>query len=447
MNLNKIASFIIVFIILSFFVFNNVYEEEQLTAEEKIYGLSLFWSEVKYNFAFFDRVPNLDWDSVYQEYIREVMNTRTIKEYYDTLKLICALLKDGHTSIEYPPFVEEQIDYVPLAIRNFGKDLVITKVFNEQHVRSIPVGSYLLKIDDINAYDYLLDFVYPYIPASSERKRIHNAARHILSGNANEKLKITIKTPYEEVENLIVKRNYKSLNIKPDEILEYKKIDANFAYIAINSFDDPKIIAEFEKIVPYLMKAKGLIIDVRKNAGGNSLFGYSIISWFTDEKIPVPKTESREHIAIYKAWGNLSDQYFWFREFKKYAQDKAWKKIEELKLTTAKRTQIKCPIVVLFGIDTGSAAEAFLVALDCLDIGILIGQPSAGVTGQPLSLNLPGGGRARICVGRNTYPDGKEFAGSGVQPDIFIEPKVEDIINRKDSELEKAIEILKGRIK
>jgi len=66
MNLNKIASFIIVFIILSFFVFNNVYEEEQLTAEEKIYGLSLFWSEVKYNFAFFDLVPNVDWDSVYQ---------------------------------------------------------------------------------------------------------------------------------------------------------------------------------------------------------------------------------------------------------------------------------------------------------------------------------------------------------------------------------------------
>jgi len=34
-----------------------------LTEDEKVAGLSKLWSEVKYNFGYFDRVPDLDWDN------------------------------------------------------------------------------------------------------------------------------------------------------------------------------------------------------------------------------------------------------------------------------------------------------------------------------------------------------------------------------------------------
>jgi len=34
-----------------------------LSVAERLYGLSLIWQEANYNFAFFDRVPNLDWDA------------------------------------------------------------------------------------------------------------------------------------------------------------------------------------------------------------------------------------------------------------------------------------------------------------------------------------------------------------------------------------------------
>jgi carboxyl-terminal processing protease len=34
-----------------------------LSAAERSYGLSLIWQEANYNFAFFDRVPDLDWDA------------------------------------------------------------------------------------------------------------------------------------------------------------------------------------------------------------------------------------------------------------------------------------------------------------------------------------------------------------------------------------------------
>src|SRR5262249_50664666 len=39
--------------------------KDDLTEDEKIAGLSKLWSEVKYGFANFDLVPDLDWDATY----------------------------------------------------------------------------------------------------------------------------------------------------------------------------------------------------------------------------------------------------------------------------------------------------------------------------------------------------------------------------------------------
>jgi hypothetical protein len=38
---------------------------EQLSPADRLAGLSLLWSEARYNFANFDLVPDLDWDAHY----------------------------------------------------------------------------------------------------------------------------------------------------------------------------------------------------------------------------------------------------------------------------------------------------------------------------------------------------------------------------------------------
>ena len=74
----------------------------KLSDEEKIYGLSILWKEASYNFAYFDQVPDVDWDKTYQAYIPKVVATESTVEYYDVLKQFLALLKDGHTRIMPP---------------------------------------------------------------------------------------------------------------------------------------------------------------------------------------------------------------------------------------------------------------------------------------------------------------------------------------------------------
>ncbi len=48
-----------------------------LTENERLVGFINFWTEVKYNFAFFDQVPNLDWQEVLIDYLPKVRNATT----------------------------------------------------------------------------------------------------------------------------------------------------------------------------------------------------------------------------------------------------------------------------------------------------------------------------------------------------------------------------------
>jgi C-terminal processing protease CtpA/Prc len=88
---------------------------------------------------------------------------------------------------------------------------------------------------------------------------------------------------------------------------------------------------------------------------------------------------------------------------------------------------------------TASAAEDFLVMCDQLDHIKLVGEPSNGSTGQPLQFELPGGGWGRVCAKRDTYPDGRDFVGIGVQPDILVEPSLQDVLADNDIVLQHAV--------
>jgi len=79
-------------------------------------------------------------------------------------------------------------------------------------------------------------------------------------------------------------------------------------------------------------------------------------------------------------------------------------------------------VVVLVGPRTLSAAEDFLIPLHASHRAYLVGQRTAGSTGQPLFMMLPGGGGASICTKWDTYPDGREFVGVGVIPDVEVYP-------------------------
>ena len=109
--------------------------------------------------------------------------------------------------------------------------------------------------------------------------------------------------------------------------------------------------------------------------------------------------------------------------------------------------RIVVPTVLLMGHNTASAAEDFLIYADNQKHMTKIGENSFGSTGQPFVFDIPGGGSARICTKKDTYPDGREFVGYGRKPDIIVKRTLNDYLTKKDPVVEKAVEHLKQKLK
>ena len=74
-----------------------------------------------------------------------------------------------------------------------------------------------------------------------------------------------------------------------------------------------------------------------------------------------------------------------------------------------------------------------------------MGSAIGGSTGQPYAFALPAGGRARICVKRDLYPDGSSFVGTGVTPDRSVGPTVADMRDGRDRAMDLAVDVIRPK--
>lgn len=422
---------------------------EQLTSAEKLYGLSLFWKEASYNFAFFDQVAELDFNQMYQEFIPKVIAAKSTYEYYRTLQLFCALLQDGHTNIYMPFDVEENnIDWPPISTTELNQEAIVTSIAHDL-LESIPLGSKILAVDDVPIKAYLERKVMPYIASSTNHILWAEAVRKLLHGAPNSYLVLTILTPQGERRSKSVGRDARSgryveqsLNLPSaqNKLIKYKRFEMDISYIGLNDFSREEVIREFELLLPAVRKSKGLILDLRFNGGGSSLIAAEILSHLTRVPLQGASWKARQHVSVYKAWGVVNNKY------KQYAEDNAWITGEHEMIEPKPSALTNLPIYVLIGRDTASAAEDFLVYTQSLDYITTIGEKTYGSTGQPLFHNLPGGGCFRICSKRDCFPDGKEFVGIGIEPNIVVTPKYQHVLNGVDYVLDTAVELMKKNI-
>lgn len=447
---------ILILIILSNLTYGQIPNE--LSNEEKIYGLSKFWQEVNYNFVYLDKVDRIEWNKQYKKLISEVQNTKNDYEYYRLLQKFCALLKDGHTNVWFPKEIQDNIfttsfgDYT-IFLSNIDSKAIITRI-NKSKKSELPIGTEIVKVNGLSTQKFIDKNVKPYISASTEHILNDWSIKYLLQGYVNSTFKIKLKLPNGKMKSLrLTHKKSKEKELYPKnktDLFEFKWIKDDIAYIALNSFSDWKIMELFSDKLPKIQKAKKLIIDIRKNGGGNEAVGREIIKYLTNDTILYgSKSQSRMNISTYKAWGkwtkandtinnnwkkqsylNYHDQYYFDFPYEPYST------------SNLNISRIEIPTVILIGHNTASAAEDFLIYADNQENITKIGEPTFGSTGQPMIFNLPNEGIGRVCTKKDTYPDGREFVGYGIKPDIEIKTSLSDYMENKDPVLEKAIEYL-----
>lgn len=429
-----------------------------LSKEEKIYGLSLLWKEASYNFAYFDQVPDLDWDAAYRAALPRVATTRNDLEYYRELQRFYALLEDGHTNVFLPKHLEALLDAPPISLDDIENHVIVDNIATSLS-KQIPLGSVLTQVDGVSVEDLLAREVLPLVSADDAMRRrmaIWGWGKlGLLIGPAGSQLSIAITTPTGETRTVEVSRNGGTeqrwtRTQAPRPALEVEALEGGIALVAINSFGNREVVDLFAAKFGELRKATGIIIDVRANGGGNSGHAARIVERVTGKPFRSSAWRTRSHVAAYKAWGSYAErnpgQDPAFDKLRPYARGDAWLEEAAQTRTPPRGAKLTVPIVVLLGSRTASAAEDFLVMLDSVRRAVLVGEPSFGSTGQPLDLVLPGGGSARICTKRDVFPDGREFVGYGIQPHVRVQRTIEGLRSGRDEVLERGVEVLRERI-
>jgi len=400
--------------------FSTEYRED-LPEDEKLAGLARFWMEVKLNFVFFDQVPGLDWDSLYMAFIPLVKETNSTLEYLRVLQKMCSYLNDGHTGITGPRQLWPSVWSNPGVSTGLVEDkVVITDVTNDSlRQTGIHEGMEITKINGLPAKEYAERFVRPYMRASSPQGfDVQTYAYYLLSGKDGEPVELSLVDGNGKNTDVTLLRKY---GFPDNPAAEFSMLDGNIAYFNIRSFSDNSVNTKFDSLFDTIKDSKGLIIDLRTNGGGSSGVGYGILDHLTDTTFATFKVAVRLYSPQKRQQGRAES---WETNSVDYPPN-------GLDL-------FKGPVAVLAGAKSASAAEDFLVAFDYMNRGPIIGEPSFGSTGQPLTFGLPGGILGRVCMKRCSYPDGREFIGVGVQPDILVRQTVADLRNNRDAALEKA---------
>lgn len=399
--------------------------KENLSGAEKAEGLSLLWMQARANFVYFDHLKT-DWNKTYMEYMPLVLNTKSTAEYYKVLMQFYAQLHDGHTNV-YPPKELQPAFYSrpPLRMELIEGRVFVGQVFSDSLMKAgIVPGLEVIAIDSEPVVSYAERNVKPYQSSSTPQDlEVREFTYALLSGSENKPISLEFKDKRGKVfTKVLARKGYH--NLKYPNSVVYETIN-NVGYLQVNDFESTSINKAVDSLFKNeISKTKGLVIDVRYNGGGDDGIGFNIIRKLTDKPFKISNSKVVKHVST------PGDELQW--EENQPSQGQPDGKIYYNK-----------PVVLLIGPRTFSAAEDFCVVFDYMKRGKLMGTPTGGSTGQPVPFDLPGGGSARVCGKRDTYPDGKEFVGIGIMPTVMVKKTVKDEQQGVDALKEKAIAVLK----
>lgn len=392
--------------------------------ELALLGLSRLWAGVSRNFAFMERVK-VDWDSLY------VANMKPVAEAADSgddertgelLQLMAAKLGDGHTFVYG---YDRRKCHTPLSTvildgRVFVKE-VLSPVLEEQGIKR---GMELVSINGIPVVEYGQTRVMPYISSSTPQWSEHATFNgyNLLAAKKGETMRMTFRNGKKVLEA----ESTPDGNFRPNSprAIEFSMLKNHVGLLRINNFMDADFREQFDNIYPAILKTRALIIDLRGNEGGNSGNGDHILRHLSSDTIKTGAWTSPAYIPAFASWGMEQPVHHGAGNTLAPVTD---------------RPVYDRPAVLLVDGGTFSAAEDFTAAFRGMGRGKIVGAPTAGSTGNGVRLVLiPGVAYANICSKHDVAPDGTEFVGIGIKPDIEIRENYRSFFGSEESPVVKA---------
>lgn len=274
--------------------------------------------------------------------------------------------------------------------------ITITRVYDDSPAKKagIKAGDVLYRVEEKTVTGKDLDKVVSWIKGKKGTK----VNLTLLRGTNSDKIKVTATRDVINVETV-----------------KYKVLENQIGYISISEFDSVTG-AQFAKALKQLQKKniEGLVVDLRNNPGGS----LSTVCDILDSILP-------KGLIV-------------------YTKDKNGKKEE---YTSDEKHRLNLPMSVLVNGQSASASEIFAGAVQDYGKAEIIGTQTYGKGVVQNLFDLKDGTCVKLTTSEYFTPKGRNIDGKGITPDVKIEYKYNAKDPKADNQLDKAVSVVKDKIK
>ena len=364
----------------------------------------------------------VDWTAKRSAFRTAAGRAANRQEFYELLRQMIASLRDAHTRIYSP---DEKFDWwsprfvtVGVTVREIqGVPTVIHVEQTSAAAKTdIQPGDVIVNIDNIPVADYLAQRMRANGLANDPSIRFR-AIGALLEGAAGTEVKIGWTTRKGKQKSAVFQRYWSQRQLGFNN-----QRKGDFAVLRLDAFTQ-SVALDFSKTLPSVLEgAKGIVLDLRANGGGDAEAMADVASLFLDDGTNLGKFADR------------SGASFELQTFSK----RLWR-IPNLLPT-------KLPLVVLTSENTSSAAEILVAALQSKGRAQVIGTDTCGCVLAIRNRHaLPDGGVLDVSEFDYRTANGVRLEGVGVKPDKLTPLARTDIYSRRDPAFELASQILKQK--
>jgi len=349
-----------------------------------------------------------DLDSSFNYNLERLSNQLSFDEYLSIYHNFLLVAKDSRARV-WNSFVSD--DYaIPLLFKKIDIRHIVVQSYDEE--LPISIGDEILKIDNIDIEEYISSISHDFY-SSNDNYKFAKAGAVARAGKKDSEVVLTIKTPNNAVQDVVVKRT-KLLN----EIFEPRPK-------AIQQFNDSTLYVDMTEITDNNFKEILNRIDIYKyfifDMRGESVMSEHLLSLFADTILP-----SYNWIVP-----------FYTHPFKKNSTREVFVGL----INPKNKLQNK---KLYFLINERSAGYSDFIAriIKKNKFGTLVGTETQGNPSELVSTKLSGGFSLALSSILSIDDNNRVILDNPIKPDVIVEDNINDILNNKDSYIEKVLELI-----
>jgi carboxyl-terminal processing protease len=363
----------------------------------------------------------VNWDAVHTRYRPLIEAATNDQEFYALMSQMTGELHDAHTRFNSPEqwknYKKQQGVSSGISVDDVDGQTVVTAVRRDSSAAhaGIEPGMVVLSIDGHPIAERVAEVEKVKAASSSDRATRMFSYSHLFAGPADSEIRLGLQRADGSRFEVTLKREVYSA--APDVATDL--LPNGNGYIRFDGFQ-PAITKSFRQALERFRNAPGLVIDLRRNGGGDLGVLLPIAGFFFDKKTLFAKDKTRSGKPLSEFAG-------------------VFRLPLELYVGKPGDQIYSGPVVILVAARSASSSEVFAAGMQDSQRARIVGSQSCGcVLGIAKPRVMKGGGVLEMSEVLWFSPKGRKLEGTGIFPDEPVVPTLKDLQRKHDPAIEAA---------